>query len=41
MFCQPVQVAVGEVVEREGFVFADLLPGSQAVATISHSAIEI
>ncbi len=26
MFARPVAVSVGEVVEREGFVFADLLP---------------
>jgi diphthamide synthase (EF-2-diphthine--ammonia ligase) len=26
MFSRPVEVSVGEVVEREGFVFADLLP---------------
>jgi uncharacterized protein (TIGR00290 family) len=26
MFSRPVEVRVGEVVEREGFVFADLLP---------------
>jgi uncharacterized protein (TIGR00290 family) len=27
MFAEPVAVHAGEVVEREGFVFADLLPG--------------
>ena len=27
MFDSPVEVHVGEVVERDGFVFADLLPG--------------
>jgi uncharacterized protein (TIGR00290 family) len=27
MFGAPIQIAAGEVVEREGFVFADLLPG--------------
>jgi diphthamide synthase (EF-2-diphthine--ammonia ligase) len=26
MFNRPIEVTVGEVVEREGFVFADLLP---------------
>jgi diphthamide synthase (EF-2-diphthine--ammonia ligase) len=26
MFARPVEVTVGEIVEREGFVFADLLP---------------
>jgi diphthamide synthase (EF-2-diphthine--ammonia ligase) len=26
MFAAPIPVAVGEVVEREGFVFADVLP---------------
>ncbi|HXF50759.1 MAG TPA: ATP-binding protein [Dehalococcoidia bacterium] len=30
MFVAPVPVAVGEVVERDGFVFADLLPAVQA-----------
>lgn len=34
MFHQPIAVTGGEVVEREGFVFADLLPAS---ATASHS----
>ncbi len=28
MFCTPLQVLVGEVVERDGFVFADVLPAS-------------
>ena len=27
MFHQPVAIHVGEIVEREGFVFADLIPG--------------
>jgi uncharacterized protein (TIGR00290 family) len=27
MFARPIPVTVGEVVERDGFVFADLLPG--------------
>ncbi len=27
VFVQPVEVRVGEIVERDGFVFADLLPG--------------
>ena len=27
VFAQPVEVRVGEIVERDGFVFADLLPG--------------
>jgi len=30
MFSRPVPIEVGEVVEREGFVYADLLPGSDA-----------
>ncbi len=30
MFSRPVPVHLGEVVEREGFVFADLLPGLAA-----------
>jgi uncharacterized protein (TIGR00290 family) len=30
MFRAPVEVVVGEVVEREGFVFADVLPASDA-----------
>lgn len=29
MFREPVGVAVGEIVERDGFVFADLLPGER------------
>lgn len=29
-FRQPIHIEVGTVVEREGFVFADLLPASQA-----------
>jgi diphthamide synthase (EF-2-diphthine--ammonia ligase) len=28
MFASPVPVAPGEIVEREGFVFADLLPAA-------------
>lgn len=28
MFREPIPVAAGEIVERDGFVFADLLPGS-------------
>jgi uncharacterized protein (TIGR00290 family) len=30
MFSRPVAIEVGEVAEREGFVYADLVPGSQA-----------
>jgi hypothetical protein len=30
MFGAEVTVTAGEIVEREGFVFADLLPGSAA-----------
>jgi uncharacterized protein (TIGR00290 family) len=33
MFGAEVPVTVGEIVEREGFVFADLLPGSAAGST--------
>lgn len=33
MFCADVPVRVGEIVERDGFVFADLLPPSAAVGT--------
>jgi uncharacterized protein (TIGR00290 family) len=29
MFSRPVAIEVGEVAEREGFVYADLLPGSE------------
>jgi uncharacterized protein (TIGR00290 family) len=29
MFARPVPVRTGEVVERDGFVFADLLPGNE------------
>jgi diphthamide synthase (EF-2-diphthine--ammonia ligase) len=32
MFRRPIPVACGEVVDRDGFVFADLLPLSAAVA---------
>jgi uncharacterized protein (TIGR00290 family) len=38
MFREPVPVDVGEVVERDGFIFADLLPAEQATAAISRSA---
>jgi len=31
MFRRPVPVQTGEVVERDGFVFADLLPGGEAI----------
>ncbi len=31
MFAQPVGIATGEVVERDGFVFADLRPASAAM----------
>ncbi|MGA7842759.1 MAG: hypothetical protein WCA34_17705 [Candidatus Acidiferrales bacterium] len=33
MFRGDIAVAVGEIVEREGFVFADLLPGSAVART--------
>jgi diphthamide synthase (EF-2-diphthine--ammonia ligase) len=33
MFRAELAVTVGEIVEREGFVFADLLPGSAARGT--------
>jgi diphthamide synthase (EF-2-diphthine--ammonia ligase) len=29
MFARPIDVTVGEIVERDGFVFADVLPGAQ------------
>jgi len=32
MFMAPLEVVVGEVVEREGFVFADVLPTTKASA---------
>ncbi len=32
MFRRPIAVRAGEVVERDGFIFADLVPGEQAVA---------
>ena len=32
MFAHPIPVQVGDVVERDGFVFADLLPASDALA---------
>jgi hypothetical protein len=28
MFAKPIAIASGEVVERDGFVFADVLPAS-------------
>ena len=28
MFSKPVDIRIGEIVEREGFVYADLLPAS-------------
>jgi hypothetical protein len=31
MFTYPVAIKSGEIVERDGFVFADLLPASAAV----------
>lgn len=33
MFHQPVQAAVGEVVERDGFCFADLVPSPEILNT--------
>jgi uncharacterized protein (TIGR00290 family) len=32
MFQRPLPINVGEIVERDGFVFADLLPGAEATA---------
>jgi len=26
MFCEPIEITIGEIVERDGFVFADVLP---------------
>jgi uncharacterized protein (TIGR00290 family) len=34
MFRSPIPVAVGEIVERDGFVFADLVPGAAAAVTV-------
>ena len=34
MFRVPLEVVVGEVVEREGFVFADVLPARAAAAGV-------
>jgi uncharacterized protein (TIGR00290 family) len=34
MFRSPIPVAVGEIVEREGFVFADLIPSAAAAVTV-------
>jgi len=31
MFRNPISVTLGKVVERDGFVFRDLLPEAQAV----------
>jgi hypothetical protein len=33
MFAHPIPVRVGEVVTRDGFVFADLLPGADGDGT--------
>jgi hypothetical protein len=43
MFREPLRAAVGEVVERDGFYFADLLPGpamvdAQQAAQQQHAA---
>ena len=43
MFREPISVAAGEIVERDGFVFADLLPGNtgsdpERVAGATHVA---
>jgi uncharacterized protein (TIGR00290 family) len=38
MFRLPIRVEMGEIVERDGFVFADALPGRQAAAAISYPA---
>jgi diphthamide synthase (EF-2-diphthine--ammonia ligase) len=35
MFQRPVLVNVGEIVERDGFVFADLLPATKLIAKSS------
>jgi len=47
MFTAPIAVRVGEVVERDGFVFADVLPGDTAdagesggAAGIAHSGVK-
>jgi diphthamide synthase (EF-2-diphthine--ammonia ligase) len=29
MFSEPIRITGGEIVERDGFVFADLLPGPE------------
>jgi uncharacterized protein (TIGR00290 family) len=34
MFRSPIPVAVGEIVERDGFVFADLVPGAAATVMV-------
>jgi diphthamide synthase (EF-2-diphthine--ammonia ligase) len=31
MFSKPIAITLGEIVERDGFVFADLLPMTQAM----------
>jgi hypothetical protein len=33
MFRHPVRITAGEVVERDGFVFADLLPANETEET--------
>jgi hypothetical protein len=34
MFRGPIPVAVGEIVERDDFVFADLVPGAAATVAV-------
>jgi hypothetical protein len=32
-FAHPLEVNVGEIVERDGFVFADVVPGPEVAIT--------
>jgi uncharacterized protein (TIGR00290 family) len=37
MFTAPIAIALGEVVERDGFVFADLLPAGEPAPQLRHA----
>src|SRR5439155_18907139 len=39
MFSKPVGIEVGEIAEREGFVYADLLPASSAPAARANAGV--
>ena len=39
MFSKPVNIEVGEITEREGFVYADVLPASSAPAARANAGV--